>query len=91
MVTQITFIMMYEYGHYVASHKVTDSISYEVIEYFNWPNPSSRTMALESIQSLTEMSTRNLPGIHGSHHIRLTISQPSMSRLHRKCDSLDVS
>jgi hypothetical protein len=27
-----------------------------------FPNPSSRTMALGSTQSLTEMSTRNLPG-----------------------------
>jgi hypothetical protein len=29
--------------------------------FFNIPNPSSRSMALESTQSLTEMSTRNLP------------------------------
>jgi hypothetical protein len=28
-------------------------------------NPSSRTMALGSIQPLTEMSTRNLPGCKG--------------------------
>jgi hypothetical protein len=33
----------------------------EVIGFFNWPNPSSRTMALVSTQPLTEMSTRNLP------------------------------
>jgi hypothetical protein len=32
-----------------------------VIGYFNWPNPSSRTMALGLTQPLTEMSTRNLP------------------------------
>jgi hypothetical protein len=32
---------------------------------FNWPNSSSRTMALGSIQPLTEMSTRNLPGGKG--------------------------
>jgi hypothetical protein len=31
-------------------------------DFFNWPNPSSHTMALESTQRLTEMSTRNLPG-----------------------------
>jgi hypothetical protein len=30
--------------------------------YFDLPNPSSRTMVLGSIQSLTEMSTKNLPG-----------------------------
>jgi hypothetical protein len=32
------------------------------LDFFNWPNPSSRTMALGSTQPLTEMSTRNLPG-----------------------------
>jgi hypothetical protein len=31
------------------------------LDFFNWPNPSSRTMALGSAESLTEMSTRNLP------------------------------
>jgi hypothetical protein len=30
---------------------------------FNLPNPSSRIMALRSTQPLTEMSTRNRPGI----------------------------
>jgi hypothetical protein len=34
----------------------------EVDFFFNVRNPSSRTMGLGSIQSLTEMSTRNLPG-----------------------------
>jgi hypothetical protein len=32
---------------------------------FNWSNPSSRTMTLGSTQSLTEKSTRNLPGGKG--------------------------
>jgi hypothetical protein len=41
------------------------SIPDEVIEFFNWPNPSSRTMALGSTQPLTEMSARNLPGGKG--------------------------
>jgi hypothetical protein len=34
----------------------------EVIGFFNLPNPSSRTMALESTQPVTEMSTRNFLG-----------------------------
>jgi hypothetical protein len=37
----------------------------EVIGFFTWPNPSSRTVALGSTQPLTEMSTRNLPGSKG--------------------------
>jgi hypothetical protein len=31
------------------------------VDFFNLPNPSSRIMAPGSTQSLTEMSTRNLP------------------------------
>jgi hypothetical protein len=32
------------------------------VDFFNLPNPSSRTMALGSTQPLTKMSTRNLSG-----------------------------
>jgi hypothetical protein len=32
------------------------------VEFFNLPNPSSRTMAVGSTQPLTETSTRNLHG-----------------------------
>jgi hypothetical protein len=32
------------------------------VNFFNLPNPSSRTMALGSTKPLTEMSTRNLSG-----------------------------
>jgi hypothetical protein len=41
------------------------SITDKVIPFFNWPNPSSRTMALGLTQPLTEMSTRNLDGSKG--------------------------
>jgi hypothetical protein len=47
------------------NQKVASSIPDEVIGFFNWRNPSSRTMALGSTQSLTDMSTRNLPGGKG--------------------------
>jgi hypothetical protein len=33
------------------------------VDLFNLPNPSSRTMAQGLTQPLTEMSTRNLPGV----------------------------
>jgi hypothetical protein len=41
------------------------SIPDEVIGFFCRPNPSSGTMALGSAQPLTEMSTRNPPGVKG--------------------------
>jgi hypothetical protein len=51
----------------------------KVVGIFNWPNPSSRTMALGSTQPLTEMSTRNLPGVKGGQIVNLTTSPPSVS------------
>jgi hypothetical protein len=48
--------------HYATSRKVAGSIPYEVIGFWNWPNPSSRTMILGSTQPLTEISTRNFSG-----------------------------
>jgi hypothetical protein len=49
-------------GHYATSRKVAGSIPDEVIGFFKWPNPSSRTMALGSTEPLTEISTRYLLG-----------------------------
>jgi hypothetical protein len=46
--------------HYATNRMVAASILYEVTGFFNWPNPYSRTMALGSIQTLRETSTRNL-------------------------------
>jgi hypothetical protein len=52
--------------HYVTSRKVVGWIPDEVIGFFfNLPNPSSRTMALGSTQSLREKSIRNIPGGKG--------------------------
>jgi hypothetical protein len=33
------------------------------VDFFNLPNPSSHTIALRLTQSLTEMSSRNIPGV----------------------------
>jgi hypothetical protein len=42
------------------SVKAAGSIPDEVTEFFNWPKSSSCTMALESTQPVTEMSTSNI-------------------------------
>jgi hypothetical protein len=48
--------------YYSTSQKVAGKTPYEVIGFFNRPNPFSLTMAPGSTHPLTEMSTRNLPG-----------------------------
>jgi hypothetical protein len=64
---------MNKMGHAVAylvdalatSWKAAVSIPDEVIGYFNLLNTSSRTTARVSTEPLTEMSTKDLPGVKG--------------------------
>jgi hypothetical protein len=51
------------------------------LDFFNLPNPSSRTMALGSTQPLTKISTRDLPGRKSSRLVGLTNLPPSVSRM----------
>jgi hypothetical protein len=62
-----------------------------LVRSFKWTNPSNRTMALGSTQSLTEMSTKTLPGDKGRPASKADNLTPSVRRLFRKCGSLDVS
>jgi hypothetical protein len=61
------------------------------LDFFNLSNPSNRTMAPGSTQPLTEMSIRYLPGGKGCRRVSLTSLLPSLSRLSRRCGSLDIS
>jgi len=47
-------------GHCATSRKVAGSIPNDVSIIFHWRNPSGRTVAMESTQSLTIMTTRNI-------------------------------
>jgi hypothetical protein len=57
-------ILNLHFRHYATSRKVT-GLSLDEVDLFNLPNSSSRAMVLESTQPLTEISTRNLPGVKG--------------------------
>jgi hypothetical protein len=77
--------------HYVTSRKVAGSIPDEVTGFFNWPNPSCRTMALGSNQPLREMSTRNLSGCKGWPARKAGNLTAICEPIVQKCGSLDVS
>jgi hypothetical protein len=68
------------FRYYVTSRKVGVRLPMKSFDFFNWPNPSSCTMALRSTQPLTIMSTRNFPGRKGQPTCKAdkftTLSEP---------------
>jgi hypothetical protein len=76
--------------HFATSRKVGGSISDEAdFLFLNWPNPSSCTMALGPTNRNEHQESSW--GVKDGRRVSLRILPPSVSRLCRKCGSLDVS
>jgi hypothetical protein len=63
----------------------------DVVDIFNSPNPSSRTMAPGSTQPLTEMSTRKILAGKGRPTRKADNLTAIYEPISRKCGNLNIS
>jgi hypothetical protein len=78
--------------NYATSQKVTGSSPDEIIDFLNLPNSSIRNGPWFYSVSLSEISTKNcFWAVVRGRRVSPSTSPSSVSRLSRKCGSLDVS
>jgi hypothetical protein len=86
------YFIIYRNSIFAKGRKIAGSIPDEVTG-LHWI-PSSRTTALGFTQPLSEMSTRNIPegkARPACKGVRTTTSPPSLNRMSRQCESLNIS
>jgi hypothetical protein len=101
IVSLLYFIYVCLYGanryHSFLRHDATNrttagSLPYEVNGFFSWPNPSCRTIALGTTQLLNRIEYQESSwGVKDGRRITLKTILSSVSRMSRKCGSLDIS